>query len=128
MDATTIDLSLSIFDWAHFRRAKGAIKLHLLLDHDDCLPVFVHITDGKTQDVRVAKEVISRDFSFPKGSFVVFDRGFNDYSLFAHWGRTGVFFVTRMKDNTLYDVLTKNEVPKNSRILCDEIIYLNSAP
>jgi hypothetical protein len=125
MDATTIDLCLSIFDWARFRRAKGAIKLHLLLDHDGYLPVFVYITAGKTQEVRIAKEVIIRDFSFSKGSFIVFDRGFNDYSLFAHWCRSGVFFVTRMKDNTLYDVLTKNEVPKNSRILRDEIIYLN---
>lgn len=127
MDTTVIDLCLSMFDWAHFRRAKGAVKLHLLLDHDGYLPVFVHITDGKTHEVRAAKGAIIRDFSFPKGSFIACDRGFNDFWLFGHWCHIGVFFVTRMKSNTTYDVLQKNVVPKNSNILRDEIIFLNGA-
>jgi hypothetical protein len=126
MDTTVIDLCLSMFDWAHFRRAKGAVKLHLLLDHDGYLPVFVHITDGKTHEVRAAKEAIIRDFTFPKGSFIACDRGFNDFFLFDQWCRMGVNFVTRMKSNTTYDVLEKKEVPKNSNVLRDEIIFLNS--
>ncbi len=126
MDTTVIDLCLSMFDWAHFRRAKGAIKLHLLLDHDGYLPVFVHLTDGKTHEVRAAKEAIIRDFTFPKGSFIAIDRGFFDFFLFDHWCQMGVNFVTRMKNNTTYDVLQKNDVPKNSNVLRDEIIFLNS--
>lgn len=125
LDTTVIDLCLSMFDWAHFRRAKGAVKLHLLLDHDGYLPVFVHITDGKTHEIRATKEAIIRGFSFPKGSFITFDRGFNDFWLFDYWCRIGVFFVTRMKSNTTYDVLKKNDKPKNTNILRDEIILLN---
>jgi hypothetical protein len=82
MDTTVIDLCLSMFDWARFRRTKGAVKLHMLLDHDGYLPVFAHITDGKTHEIRAAKETITRNFTFPKDSFIAFDRGFNDYELF----------------------------------------------
>ncbi len=125
MDTTVIDLCLSMFDWARFRQTKGAVKLHLLLDHDGYLPVYAHITDGKTVEVRAAKEVIIRNFTFPKDSFIAVDRGFNDYSLFDHWCKTGVWFVTRMKSNTVYDVVMANDVPQNRSIQRDEIILLN---
>ena len=73
LDATVIDLCLEMFDWAKFRRAKGAIKLHLLLDHDGCLPCFGVITEGKTHEIRVA-----RTLDWPKGSVVAIDRGYMD--------------------------------------------------
>ena len=127
MDTTVIDVCLSMFDWARFRRAKGAVKLHMLLDHDGYLPVYAHITDGKTHEIRAAKDAIIRNFAFPKDSFIAFDRGFNDYALFNHWCTTGVWFVTRMKDNATYDVLKSNEIPKNRAIRRDEIILFNGA-
>lgn len=127
MDTTVIDLCLSMFDWARFRQTKGAVKLHLLLDHDGYLPVYAHITDGKTMEIRAAKEVIIRNFSFPKDSFIAVDRGFNDYTLFDHWCKTGVWFVSRMKSNTVYDVVATNDVPQNRSIRKDEVILLGSS-
>ena len=119
MDSTTIDLCLEIFDWARFRRTKGAIKLHLLLDHDGYLPSFALITEGNVSDVRVA-----RQFHFDPGSIVVDDRGYNDYALFGRWTTQGVYFVTRMKDNALYEVVGEKEVPRNRNVLKDEMIEL----
>jgi hypothetical protein len=124
IDATTIDLCLSMFDWAKFRRAKGAIKLHLILDHDGYLPNFAHITDGKQHEVKVLKNELIPDFSFPKDSIIVFDRAYNDYTLFARWRATGVFFVTRMKDNADYRVLKRRPVPDRSNVLKDQEIRL----
>ena len=75
MDATMIELCLSMFDWAHFRRAKGAVKLHMILDHDGYLPTFAHITEGKVHEIRVARGVMAEDFPFPAGSIVVIGQG-----------------------------------------------------
>lgn len=86
LDSTVIDLCLSLYDWAKFRRTKGAVKLHLVLDHDGYLPSFGLITDGKVQDVTVA-----RQFSFAAGTIVVDDRGYNDYRLFAEWTAAEIF-------------------------------------
>lgn len=122
LDATVIDLCLSLFEWAHFRQAKGAVKLHLILDHDGYLPCYACISEGKPHDVRVAKETILPQFIFPAGSMVVFDLGYVDYTLFAHWCATKVFFVTRMKDNADYEVLKTFDVPKHRNILKDERI------
>lgn len=119
MDSSTIDLCLEMFDWAKFRRTKGAIKLHLLLDHDGYLPCFAFITEGKVSDVKVARE-----FHFDPGTIVVDDRGYNDYALFGRWTAEGVYFVTRMKENALYEVVGENDVPKNRNILKDEMIEL----
>ncbi len=119
MDSTTIDLCLEIFDWAKFRRTKGAIKLHLLLDHDGYLPPFAVITEGNVSDVKVA-----RQFHFDPGTIVVDDRGYNDYALFGRWTAQGVLFVTRMKENTLYEVVGEREVPQNRNVLRDEMIEL----
>jgi len=119
MDSTTIDLCLEMFDWAKFRRTKGAIKLHLLLDHDGYLPSFAIITEGNVSDVRVA-----RQFHFDPGTIVVDDRGYNDYALFGRWTAQGVYFVTRMKDNALYEVIGEKEVPQNRNVLKDEMVEL----
>ncbi len=119
MDSTTVDLCLEMFDWAKFRRTKGAIKLHLLLDHDGYLPSFAIITEGNVSDVRVA-----RQFHFDPGSIVADDRGYTDYALWGQWTAEGVYFVTRMKDNALYEVVGENDVPKNSHVLKDEMIEL----
>jgi len=119
MDSSTIDLCLEMFDWAKFRRTKGAIKLHLLLDHDGYLPSFAIITEGNVSDIKVA-----RQFHFDPGTIVVDDRGYNDYALFGRWTAEGVYLVTRMKDNALYEVVGDKEVPKNRNILKDEMIEL----
>jgi hypothetical protein len=100
MDSSTIDLCLEMFDWAKFRRTKGAVKLHLLLDHDGYLPCFAVITEGKVSDIKVAHQ-----FRFERGTIVVDDRGYNDYALFGRWTEEGVSFVTRMKDNAVYEVI-----------------------
>jgi hypothetical protein len=120
MDASIIDLCLSIFDWAHFRRTKGAIKLHLLLDHDGYLPSFAVITEGKVSDIEIA-----RQFQFDPYTIVVDDRGYTDYALFGRWTAQNIYFVTRMKDNALYRVIKEKKVPQNRNILKDEIIELS---
>jgi len=119
LDSSTIDLCLEMFDWARFRRTKGAIKLHLLLDHDGYLPSFAIITEGRVSDIEVA-----RRFQFAPDTIVVDDRGYNDYELFGRWTSQGVHFVTRMKENALYQVVGERKVPQNRHILKDEIIEL----
>lgn len=119
LDSSTIDLCLSLYDWAKFRRTKGAVKLHLLLDHDGYLPCFAVITERKVSDVKVAHTL-----QIEPGTIVVDDRGYNDYGLFGKWTTQGVFFVTRMKDNALYEVVQTKKIPQNRNILKDEVIRL----
>jgi len=119
LDSTVIDLCLSMYDWAKFRRTKGAVKLHLVLDHDGYLPCFGLITEGKVHDVRAAHQI-----QFAPGTVVVDDRGYNDYRLFAKWTETGVYFVTRMKDNAQFEVIEEHAVPQNRNILKDQTIRL----
>ena len=117
LDSTIIDLSVSLFNWAHFRRTKGAIKLHLLLDHDGYLPNFAWITEGKVADIQIARQVV-----FAPGTIVVDDRAYNDYRLFARWTSQKVYFVTKMKENAQYEVIGEREVPQNRNILKDQLI------
>jgi hypothetical protein len=117
LDSTTIDLCFSLFPWADFRQTKGAVKLHLLLDHDGYLPDFAVITDGKHHDVSVAC-----NFTLPVGSIIAVDRGYCDFNLFAHWNRSGVFFVTRLRDNAAYEVIQDYSVPLHSNVLKDQDI------
>ncbi|PIP07993.1 MAG: hypothetical protein COX51_05450 [Syntrophobacteraceae bacterium CG23_combo_of_CG06-09_8_20_14_all_50_8] len=119
LDATVIELCASLSDWARFRQTKGAVKLHLLLDHDGYLPVFAHITDGKVHEVKVAQAM-----TFPPGSIVVIDKGYIDYELFWKWSEGGVFFVTRQKDNARYQVLEEKPIPRNRNIISDQLIEL----
>ena len=100
MDSSTISLCLSLFPWAKFRRTKGAVKLHLLLDHDGYLPTYAYISNGKKHDVTVARKV-----PLAPGSIVAMDRGYNDYKLFGNWTDNGIFFVTRLKENADYEVI-----------------------
>ena len=119
LDSTIIDLCLSMYDWAKYQRTKGAVKLHLVLDHDGYLPCFGLITDGKVADVKAAWQI-----DFAPGTIVVDDRGYNDYRLFADWAESGVYFVTRMKDNALFEVVEEREPPQNRNIVKDQIIRL----
>jgi hypothetical protein len=122
MDSSTISLCLSLFPWAKFRRTKGAVKLHLLLDHDGYLPSFAHLTEGKKPDVHIARLV-----SLAPGSIIVMDRGYNDYKLYGRWTREGVYFVTRLKDNADYIVLEQHPVLAHKHILSDETIFFAAA-
>jgi len=119
LDSSTIDLCLSIFDWARFRRTKGAVKLHLLLDHEGYLPEFAWITEGKVADVKIAQQL-----HFAPGTIVVDDRGYTDYALWGRWCSEHVYFVTRMKDNALYEVIGDKKIPHHRHILKDEQIEL----
>lgn len=120
LDSTVIDLCLSMYDWARFRRTKGAVKLHLVLDHEGYLPCFGLITDGKVADVKAAHQM-----HFAPDTIVVDDRGYNDYRLFAKWTEAGVYFVTRMKDNALFEVVEEHAVPQSRSILKDQTIRLS---
>jgi hypothetical protein len=123
LDSTTISLCLSLFDWAKYRTAKGAVKMHTLLDFDGNLPAYVNITDGKTADNKGAT-----DIALVKGSVIVCDRFYNDFPLLNVWDSSGVFFVVRHKDNLQYTVIKENDLPedRHQHILKDDIIELNS--
>jgi Transposase DDE domain/Domain of unknown function (DUF4372) len=117
LDSTVIDLCITLFDWAKFKQTKGAVKLHLLLDHDGYLPVFATVTEGDTHEIKIARDII-----LPKGSIVAIDMGYADYSLFARWTMEGIFFVTRQKENAAYRVVKEQQIPQNRDILKDQII------
>jgi hypothetical protein len=117
LDSTTISLCLEMFPWARFRRAKGGVKAHVLLDHDDYMPSYVLITEARRSDVKIAAA-----FPLNPGSIVVMDRGYNDYALFGQWTDEGIHFVTRLKDNAAYEVLEECPVPANRNIRSDQLI------
>ncbi len=122
LDSTTISLCLTLFPWAKFRRAKGGVKAHVLLDHDDYLPAYVLVTEAKRSDVKLADS-----FALNPGSIVAIDRGYTDYALFARWTLAGVYFVTRMKDNAVFTVEKEFAVPEKRNIRGDQIIRLTGA-
>ena len=117
LDASTIDLCLSAFPWADFRKTKSAVKLHVGLNHAGYLPEFVAITEGKKHDVKVG-----RMFNFPKGSIVAIDKGYNDYAWYKQLTDKGIFFVTRLKTNAKYQVTDRRSVAKESGLTCDQTI------
>jgi hypothetical protein len=117
LDSTTITLCLALFPWAEYRRHKGGVKAHVLLDHDDYLPSYVLITEAKKSDVRVAQTL-----ELKPGSIVAMDRGYNDYGLFGKWTLQGVFFVTRLKEDAAYEVVSSATGPLARNILADETI------
>ena len=122
LDSTVIDLCASLFDWAKFRQTKGAVKLHLLLDHDGYLPSVVVITEGRRHDVRVA-----RHLRFDPGTILIVDRGYVDYAWFGRLTTDGVFFVTRLKDTAVSEVVERRRVPERSQVRRDEVIRLTGA-
>lgn len=119
LDSTTIDLCLSMYDWAKFCRTKGAVKLHLVLDHDGYLPQFAVMTDGKVSDVEIARQL-----DFAPGTIVVEDRGHTDYALYSRWTDSGVYFVSRLRANAKFEVVEQRELPPVAAILEDQIIRL----
>lgn len=121
LDSTTISLCLSLFDWAKYKTAKGAVKMHTLLDYDGHLPAYVNITNGKTADNKGAY-----DIPLLKQSVIVADRFYNDFSLLNVWDSNDVFFVVRHKDNLQFKSIKENTLPDNrhEHILKDETIEL----
>ena len=119
LDATTIDLCLSVFPWAHFRTTKAAVKLHTLLDLRGSIPTFIHISDGKMHDVNVL------DLLIPEaGSFYVMDRAYVDYKRLYSLHLSSAFFVTRAKSNMKFRRIYSNPVDKTLGLKCDQTIQL----
>jgi len=119
LDSTTISLCLDLFPWAKFRRAKGGVKAHVLLDHADYMPAFIHISNARMHDSRALALL-----RLNAGSIVAMDRAYNDYKQFACWCEAGIFFVTRMKKTALYAIIETRNVPQYRNILSDELIVL----
>lgn len=119
IDSTTMELCLSAFDWARFRRKKGAVKLHLMLNHQGCLPSWALITDGKCHDVKAAQKL-----DFEPGTIVAMDRAYVDYDLFDRWTQEGVWFVTRAKSNMAYEVVEDRLVPNRGPVRSDQVIKM----
>jgi hypothetical protein len=120
LDATTIDLCLSLFHWAPFRKAKGAVKLHTLLDLRGVIPVFIHISDGKMHEVNVL------DFlPIEAGAFYVMDRGYLDFTRLYRLHQMGGFFVTRAKANTNARQIYSSPVDRATGLVCDQTVALN---
>jgi hypothetical protein len=119
LDTTTIDLCLSVFPWARFRRAKAAVRMHTLLDLRGNIPSFVHISDGKMHEVNVL------DILVPEaGSFYIMDRGFTDFSRWFSLHQALAFFVIRGKSNLLFRRVYSRAVDKSTGLRCDQTIAL----
>src|SRR5258705_1350474 len=120
LDATTIDLCLSMFPWAPFRSTKAAIKLHTLLDLRGSIPSFIHISDGKVHDVNVLDLLISEP-----GAFYVMDRGYLDFERLYSLSQAGAFFVTRSKKNMDARRIYSAPTDRTTGLICDQTIVLN---
>jgi Transposase DDE domain/Domain of unknown function (DUF4372) len=120
-DATVVDLCLSMFPWAKFRKTKGALKLHCQLDQAGHIPSFAVVTDGKCHDVRAAKTF----FDLVPDSIYCMDKGYFDFELFRRMHDAKAFFVTRIKANTAYTVVGQQDLPKNKAVLADQTIELS---
>ena len=119
LDATVIDLCAELFPWAAFRRTKGAVKLHFTLDHDGYLPTALVITPGKRHEVTIARQQ-----RFAPQTILVFDRGYVDFTWFAALEAAKVFFVTRLKASTVYEVVERRPIPTRGGVIGDEWIML----
>jgi hypothetical protein len=117
MDATLIPGCLSAFNWAHYRRSKGAVKLQMLLTHQGELPKWANITTGKTLEVKLLKTLI-----FEANTIVVIDRGYTDYEMFAEWTRQKVYFATCIKDNATNRILERRRYPQGGNVRCDQTV------
>jgi IS4 transposase len=119
LDSTTIDLCLTLFPWAKFRRHKAAVKLHTLLDLRGSIPSWVVITDGKVHDVNLLDQLV-----FEAGAFYIFDRGYLDFARLYRIHQSSAFFVTRAKSNFEFHRLCSQPVDKSTGVLSDQIIRL----
>jgi len=123
LDASLVELSLSLFPWAKYQKNKGAAKLHIGLDADGYLPAFVDLTEGKEHEINHA-----RDLELPKGSYLVFDRGYTDYTWYQDLIEDGVFFVTRLKSNAIVIPGRKRRGRKSPGVIADREIRLGKLP
>ena len=121
LDSTTIDLCLSVFPWAKFRKTKGAVKLHTQLDLRGNIPTFIQISDGKMHDVNLLDEIIPEP-----GSFYIMDRGYLDFARLSLLTQCGAFFVTRAKSNLRFRRLYSRPVDKSSGLRCDQTVVLTT--
>ena len=119
LDASTIDLCLSLFPWAKFRKNKGAVKLHTLLNLRGNIPTFIAITDGKVHDVNILDELIPEP-----GAIYLMDRGYLDFARLYTMHQSSAFFITRTKTNTAFRRIYSNKVDKSTGVQCDQIIAL----
>lgn len=117
LDSSTIDLCLSLFPWAKFRRNKGAIKLHTLLDLRGSIPTFVEITPGAVHDINILDKLMTEP-----NSFYIMDRGYLDYKKLFQMNRNHSFFIIRAKNNLRFRRIFSNKVDKMSGFICDQII------
>jgi hypothetical protein len=122
IDSTTVDLCLSLFPWARFRRAKGAVKIHTQLDLRGAIPTLVYVTDGKVHDGNWLDAL-----TFDPGSFYIIDRGYVHFERLARINQAGAFFVTRPKSNLAFYCCHSNPVAPNSGVICDQVIRLTIA-
>lgn len=123
LDASLVELTLSLFPWAKYQKSKGAAKLHIGLDADGYLPAFVDLSEGKEHEINRA-----RALELPKGSYVVFDRGYTDYTWYQDLCSDGVFFVTRLKSNAVVTPGRKRRGRKSPGVLEDREIRLGQLP
>jgi len=123
LDSTLISLCMEVYDWAHYRKSKGAIKLHTLLDYDGLLPTFIHMSDGKGSDMRMARKI-----PIPPNSVLVADRGYIDFSLLKKWDDDKINFVVRCKENVKFIDYEEKELPedKSLNILKDGKVLLEN--
>jgi hypothetical protein len=119
LDGSVMDLCAAMYDWAKFRRTKGGVKLHLLLDHAGYLPQYAVIEPAKKPELQVARQL-----KLEPGTILVIDRGYTDYQWFAELTRQGVYFVTRQRWNASYQVIQRRPVVQNRNVISDEIIRL----
>jgi len=119
LDATTIDLCLSLFPWAKFRETKGAIKMHVGMNHKGNLPEFITVTEGKRHDVKEGRRM-----NFPKGSIVAMDRGYTDYKWYKELSDKGIYFVTRLKKNATVRIVSRRDVDKSTGLTSDQTIEI----
>lgn len=119
LDSSTIDLCLSLFPWARFRKTKGAVKLHTLLDLRGSIPTFIEITDGKCHDVNILDELIPEP-----GCYYIMDRGYLDFKRLHNFERHGAYFVIRAKSNFQSRRLYSNSIDKSTGLKCDQTILL----
>lgn len=121
LDSTTIGLCLSVFPWAQFRKRKGGVKLHVLLDHDGLIPAFANVTTAKVHDSNASKWL-----NLPKGSMLVFDRGYVNYQWFCELWKRGIQFVTRMKKDCRLRLLERWQIPCNTGVTSDHLCEIKA--
>ncbi|CAO0820787.1 hypothetical protein DFAR_1880011 [Desulfarculales bacterium] len=117
LDSSTIILCLNLLPWAEYKRARSGVKAHIMLDQDSYMPSFVLLTEV----------TVAQGLALNTGSILVLDRDYYDYALFGKWTGQGVFFVTRLKFNTVFEVLANRPGPKAQNVLADQTILLNGS-